>query len=210
MALAIEIAERRDVQWTIEPAQPGRDRRGFAQEVGAGIGQPPAVLRARRPAHRCHQRRIPLGDDPGDAPPHRLAADVDGHDARVPARQPSQRTGFAAGAQQDQRAVGQVEPLRVLQAAMQRTRRRRFDDAACVPFVDARLERRAFQPLPAVRDMPGRRPRIAVAAEHRRLEGCRRPHKRVAQRACAILRDEMQAAPGRGEPGACARQRGLR
>jgi hypothetical protein len=197
MSLAVSVGDSGKVQRAAEVAQPGGQCRGFADQVGTALRDVVATG-----ARRCDERGVAGANPIGDGQPDRRARQVDRDDPRAPPRQPRQRPGFAAGAEQDDRAVRQVEPLGAGQRSAQRLRMRRFGDALGFPTVDLLRQRVAMQPAPPMRHFPTGRRRVAGAGKGDGIEtNAARAGHRIGQPGHAPAAQERQLGPRGVEPG---------
>ena len=143
MPFAVEVGDGKQVQRLAQLRQPGGDLGRLRQHVAAGQLQVLLGIAAQRGrgGHRRDQLAVAGAHALRDLLPGGAARQVDGHDVGAPLRQPGQRPGLAAGAQQHQVAVRQVEPFRMGARQVQRLRVGRLDHAGGGPGVDAPRQR---------------------------------------------------------------------
>jgi hypothetical protein len=206
VALAARVGQAREVQRLRLLEQPGRNLGRLGQQIGAALQRI-----GRRPRRqRRDQSRVARADRSGDLAPVIGPRQVDRDDSRAPARQPMQRAGLAARAEQHQRLVRQVEPLGMNAQFVQRLRMTGFAQARQLPAVDLAGECVAGEPGAAIRHAPACRCLIALTLQgQRRTAAQARPLHRLGETGFAAIAPEAQRRPGCGKPGAAAGEHAL-
>ena len=213
MPFAVEVGDGEQVQRLAQALQPGGDLRGLRQHVAAGQLQVLHGIAAQRGGcrHRRDQLAVAGAHALRDLLPGGAAGQVDGHDVGAPLRQPGQRPGLAAGTQQHQVPVRQVEPFGMASRQVQRLRVGRLDHAGRGPGIDAPRQRVAAQAPALVGHLPARRCAVLRTAQAQRLQrGAGRRGHGLAQRQRLAVAQVDQLVPGRVEPGAARGHGGLR